>query len=131
ELLRERDRFGEDVVATLGVIEAVGEQPSSEQRFETRLVARRMFGQRTVEPSPALGKVTADIPESRHRAGEPGVVGRCRIGGPIERRTQVIVLGLEPVEPFECQRSMQRNGGTLRKLEEISEVSVPCQVRLS
>ena len=129
--MRECDRFGEYVVASLGVIEAVREQSCSEQRFETSPVARRMFGERPFQPPPALGKVTADIPEGRHRAGEPGVICRCGIGRPVERRTQVIVLGLEPVEPFESKGPVQRDGPTLRKLEEKGEVAAPRRVGLS
>ena len=74
--------------------------------------------------------MSAGIPEDRHRTGKSRVIRWLRIGGPIERGTQVIVLGFEPIEPFERERSIQRGGSALRQLEEECAVASPRGVGL-
>src|SRR6266496_3875992 len=59
------------------------------------------------EQRPPLGEMSARVPEFPQSAGEPGIVGGRGVTGPIEGGVEVVVLGFEPVEPFESQRSAE------------------------
>jgi hypothetical protein len=49
-----------------------------------------------VEPRAALAQVIAGRPEVRERAGDPQLeLGRVAVAAPVERRAEVVVLGLE------------------------------------
>jgi hypothetical protein len=86
---------------------------------ESRAHARPALvpGERGLHAAAALGEVASERPESPDRCGQPRAELLVRLQ-PIERGADVVVLGLQPVEPFTRRLAEMR----LRILDESEEV---------
>jgi hypothetical protein len=67
------------------------------QAHERRYAGR--MGERFLEPAAPLGEVAAHLPEEPQRARQPQRELGLVVDGPGERGADVVVLGLDPVEP--------------------------------
>jgi hypothetical protein len=75
-------------------------------------------GQRVLQPRPALAEVAADVPEAGQRAGQPQQSFRVvQLAKPVQGRSEVVVLALEPFEPGCLRRSGQLGLGALGQLQ--------------
>ena len=60
-----------------------------------------------LQPPATLGEVTADAPEAGHRGGQAQRLAGLVRGVPVDGGADVLVLGLEPVEPFLLAGTLQ------------------------
>ena len=110
-----------------------GKHAGTRERVAAKLgVARRAGCKRRLEPATALAPVAPRPPEEPDRAAEP----KRGVGAPVlervpERRTDVVVLRFEPVEPDRRAPGQQLGLRQLCELEEELGVLAPQLVRLT
>src|SRR5262245_12882113 len=82
--------------------------------------------QHSGEPAPALAMIAAHVPEPPERPGEPQTGLRIpgALGGPGQRRAEVVVLGLQALQPRLMVRAGQVRLRLLRQREEVVQVPV-------
>jgi hypothetical protein len=87
------------------------------------VVARRRDGKQCGQPAAAFRGMAAHVPEQPHRTREPQPARRvAAAGSPGQRRAQVVVLGLQPVQPgpLVCARQVRLGGfGQREKMREV------------
>ena len=66
--------------------------------------ARAVLQQRLLQPATAFGQVATRVPEVPDRRAEPQRGQRLVLHGPAERRAQVVVLGLQALQPRTAHR---------------------------
>ena len=71
------------------------------QRFGARGRRRLVRGERALHSSPTLGPEATEVPETGRRCGEAQKQLRLTsLLQPVERGSQVVAIGVEPVDPF-------------------------------
>src|SRR5262249_40606207 len=114
-------------LATFEVPLPDGEQACAPERVEAKVsVALHAGCKRRLEPAAALAPVASSQPEEPNRAGEPQRdVGASALERVAEHGADVVVLGLEPVEPDRRAPALQLGLRDLSEPEEVGGVPMP------
>ena len=122
QLLAQPDALARQI-AGIGVVALVnGQRSRAVQRLHPRggrLLARV---EQRPQPLPALGEMTPDAPEAGHRRAQAQRLAGLVPGVPLEGGADVLVLGLEPVEPLQLGRAAQPSRGRLGQGQERSRM---------
>ena len=114
-LARDGERLREPLPGDLAVPDLGGEDPRGvEAALSRRRRPAAVAGERRLHEPPRRGVVPADEPVPPQLVAHPqrrlGVAGRGRV---VDRRVQVLVVGVEPLQPAGLVRRAHRRGGGL------------------
>jgi len=93
------------------------------------MVLRHMQLDRTFEALESFDEVSAHVPKVMERAGKSRMPLRVDISSPIERGAQIVMLGLEPVQPFQHIRLTKLRLRMLPQCNEVVEMTAPRRIR--